>query len=174
IFETKRYKVDPEARAEYERLKAKFLDDEMMQLKNNNIFLEMTMKMQHQYCITPEKFDLVDEWLKSHPEDKVIIYCKYIASREECAKRYPDAVVLNYKSGSHGYNLQDRPFTIFFDGTFDWGDVIQAQHRNYRVGQEHDCKYLSLEGDVNLEELISRNNKKKEGMAKYFKIRANG
>lgn len=169
IFETKRYKVDPEARSEYERLKAKFLDDEMMQLKNNNIFLEMTMKMQHQYCITPEKFDLVDEWLKSHPEKQTIIYCKYIASREECAKRYPDAVVLNYKSGSHGYNLQDRPYTIFFDGTFDWGDVIQAQHRNYRVGQEHDCKYLSLEGDVNLEELISRNNKKKEGMAKYFK-----
>lgn len=169
VFGTRRYKVDPEARAEYDRLKAKFLDDEMMQFRNNNIFLEMTMKMQHQYCITPEKFDIVDQWLKNHPQKQTIIYCKYIASREECAKRYPDAVVLNYKSGSHGYNLQERPFMVFFDGTFDWGDVSQGTHRNYRVGQEYDCRYLTLEGDVNLEGLIRKNNEKKAGMAEYFK-----
>ena len=65
--------------------------------------------------------------------------------------------------------MQDRPYTIFFDGTFDWGDVIQATHRNYRVGQEVDCKYLSLEGDVNLEGLMRNNNEKKSNMANYFR-----
>lgn len=172
IFETRHYKLDDKAKEVYDYLKTKYLENEMLLMKNNNIFLELTMKMQHEYCVTPEKFDLVDDWFKEYPQNKAIIYCKYIASREECAKRYPDAVVLNYKSGSHGYNLQDRPYTVFFDGTFDWGDVIQAQHRNYRVGQEVDCRYLTLEGDVNLEGLIRRNNEKKAGMAEYFKQKA--
>lgn len=169
IFETKYYSLDDKAMEIYNYLKTKYLDSDMLMMKNNNIFLELTMKMQHEYCITKEKFDLVDDWLRSRPQSKVIIYCKYIVGRKECAKRYPESVVLNYKSGSHGYNLQDRPYTVFFDGTFDWGDVIQATYRNYRTGQEYDCWYLSLEGNVNLERLIRKNNKKKEEMANYFK-----
>lgn len=169
LFETQYYSLDDEAQEQYTYLKEKYLDDEMLLLKNNNIFLELTMKMQHQYCITPEKFDLVDQWMKDKQEEKLIIYCKYIASREACQKRYPKAVVLNYKSGSHGYNLQDRPFMIFFDGTFDWGDVSQGMKRNFRLGQKIDCRYLNLEGNVNLEGLIRKNNDKKAGTAEYFK-----
>lgn len=169
IFETKYYTLDDEAQEQYTYLKERYLDDEMLLLKNNNIFLELTMKMQHQYCITPEKFDLVDGWIKDKAEDKLIIYCKYIASRETCQKRYPGAVVLNYKSGSHGYNLQVRPYMIFFDGTFDWGDVSQGMKRNFRLGQKMDCRYLTLEGGVNLETLIRKNNNKKAYMAEYFK-----
>lgn len=173
IFETKKYIVDSEAKKVYKELKEKYLDDEMMELKNNNIFLEMSMKMQHEYCITPEKFTIVDEWLKQYPEEKTIIYCKYIASREACALRYPKATVLNYKSDSHGHNLQSKPFMIFFDGTFDWGDVSQGSARNYRTGQEYDCRYLTLEGDVGLEEIIKNNNQKKQLMSNRFKINAN-
>lgn len=133
----------------------------------------MTMKMQHEYCITKNKFEIVDKWLSDKQQEKAIIYCKYVASREACTKRYPESVVLNYKSGSHGYNLQDRPYMIFFDGTFDWGDVSQASKRNYRTGQEEDCYYLRLMGDVNLEELMQNNNLKKEKSAEYLKQKTN-
>lgn len=169
LYETKFYKLDDEAKEKYQLLKTKYLDNEMLLMKNNNIFLELTMKMQHEYCITEEKFEQVDEWLKDKKQSKLIIYCKYIASREACTKRYPEAIVLNYKSGAFSYNLQDRPLMIFFDGTFDWGDVSQGSKRNYRTGQEDDCYYLRLMGDVNLEDLMQANNQKKENTANYFK-----
>ena len=66
-------------------------------------------------------------------------------------------------------NLQDKPFTVYFDQTFDWGDVVQSQHRNYRTGQENDCRYLRLIGNVGLENLIFENNKKKLGISEYLK-----
>lgn len=169
IFETKKYTIDDEAKKVYYDLKEKYLDNEVLQAMNNNIFLEMTMKMQHEYCVTPEKFNIVDEWIKKHSEEKTIIYCKYIVSKEQCKIRYPKAIILNYKSDSHGYNLQSRPFMVFFDGTFDWGDVAQASARNYRTGQEHDCSYLNLIGDVKLEEIILKNNQKKELISNKFK-----
>ena len=173
IFETKTYSLDPISLKTYNDLKEKHLDNEMMEYKNNNIFLEMSMKMQHEYCITPEKFEIVNEFFKDYPENKTIIYCKYIASREECFLRYPDAIVLNYKSDSHGHNLQDRPYMIYFDGTFDWGDVSQSSARNFRTGQEVDCRYLTLIGNIGLEELIKKNNQKKEIMSNNFKTNKN-
>lgn len=169
IFETKYYDLSKEDLEEYNFLKEKYLDNEMFMAKNNNIFLEMTMKMQHKYCISPEKFTIVDDWFKTHSEEKTIIYCKYIVSREECSLRYPKSTVLNYKSDSHGHNLQDKPNMIYFDGTFDWGDVSQASARNYRTGQEEDCRYLNLIANVGLDEMIKKNNTKKENMSNKFK-----
>ena len=66
-------------------------------------------------------------------------------------------------------NLQDKPYTVYWDQTFDWGDVIQSQHRNYRTGAEEDCRYLQLIGNIGLENLIQENNKKKLGISEYFK-----
>lgn len=167
IFETASYKLSDDEKQEYKFLKEKYLDNEKLMMMNNNIFLEMTQKMQHSYCITVDKFRAVDEWMTD--ASKTIIFCKYIASADECRKRYPEAVVLNYKTGSMSLNLQERPHTVYFDQTWDWGDVVQSQHRNYRTGQENDCRYLRLEGDVGLENLIRQNNGKKLSMSEYFK-----
>jgi len=167
LFEIENYSLSEDERKEYNFLKEKYLDNEMLIMKNNNIFLEMTQKMQHQYCCSEEKFKITDSWIKD--EKKTIIFCKYIASATACEKRYPDAVVLNYKTGSLSLNLQERPFTVYFDQTWDWGDVVQSQHRNFRTGQEVDCRYLRLIGNVGLEDLIYKNNQKKTGMAEYLK-----
>lgn len=169
LYEERHYTVDSEAKAEYYRLKTKYLDNELLMMKNNNIFLELTMKMQHGYCCTESKFEAVADWFKEYPEEKSIIFCKYIRSHSECIKRFPKATVLNYKTGSYGLNLQHLPFTVYFDKTFDYGDVAQSKHRNYRTGQEYDCRYLSLTGDVGLEELIKKNNQKKIGISEYLK-----
>ena len=61
------------------------------------------------------------------------------------------------------------PYTVYFDKTFDYGDVVQSKHRNYRMGQEQDCRYLNLTGDVGLETLINDNNRKKINMSEYLK-----
>lgn len=167
VFETENYTLSDEEKERYKYLKETYLDDDKLLMMNNNIFLEMTQKMQHEYCCSEGKFDVVEEWIEN--ESRTIIFCKYISSVAECKKRFPLATVLNYKTGSLGLNLQDKPYTVYFDQTFDWGDVVQSQHRNYRTGQENDCRYLRLIGDVGLEQLIYKNNQKKIGISEYLK-----
>ena len=167
IFETANYQLSEEEHERYQFLKKKYLDNEKLMIMNNNIFLEMTQKMQHEYSLSEGKFEAVKNWITD--ESKTIIFTKYIVSAEECKKRFPKALVLNYKTGSMSLNLQDRPHTVYFDQTFDWGDVIQSQHRNYRTGAQEDCQYLRLIGNVGLENLIFDNNKKKLGISEYLK-----
>lgn len=163
------YIVDNEAKEEYYRIKNKYLDDEMLMMKNNNIFLELTQKMQHGYCTTESKFEAVSEWFETYSEEKAIIFCKYIASAEECKKRFPKATVLNYQTGCYSYNLQHLPYMVMFDKTFDWGKVRQGLARNFRTGSTGDYRVLELTGDVGLESLIKQNNEKKLTTAEYLK-----
>ena len=164
-----RYAVGEEEKETYNYIKTMYLDDEMLEWKNNNIFLEMTQKMQHAYSCTEDKFAKVDELFNTIPEDRTIIFCKYIDSREACEVRYPKAKVLSYQKESLGLNLQDYNHTIYFDKIWDLALRIQSGRRTYRTGQEYDCKYYDLTGNVGLEYLIDKNIAKKVGMTEYFK-----
>lgn len=164
-----RYSIDEESLKEYTFLKEKYLDNEMLQWKNNNIFLEMTQKMQHVYCCTPSKFEILDELFKSIDESRTIIYCKYVASREACEKYFKKATVLSYQKESLGLNLQYLNQTVYFDKIWDYALRTQSSRRTFRTGQEYDCRYFDLTGNVGLESLIDSNINKKVGMVEYFK-----
>lgn len=163
------YTIKGEELEEYNRLKNKYLDDEMLMWKNNNIFLEMTQKMQHAYCCTLEKFEVLDEYFRTHDESKTIIYCKYIDSREACEKYFKKATILSYQKEAFGLNLQYLNQTVYFDKIWDYALRTQASRRTYRTGQEYDCSYLDLNGNVGLEKLIDNNVNKKISMVEYFK-----
>lgn len=163
------YSLDDESKAEYDRLKELYLDDEMLQWKNNNIFLEMTQKMQHTYCCTPSKFEVLDNLFKEIDESRTIIYCKYVASREACERYFKKATVLSYQKESLGLNLQHLCNTVYFDKIWDYALRTQSTRRTFRQGQEYDCKYWDLTGNVGLESLIDGNIAKKVGMVEYFK-----
>lgn len=164
-----RYTISEEEKEEYFIIKERFLDDEMLEWRNNNIFLEMTQKMQHIYSCTQNKFDVVDGLFESIPQNRTIIFCKYIKSRELCEKRYPKAKVLSYQKEGFGLNLQDYNHTIYFDKIWDLALRVQSSRRTFRTGQEYDCKYYDLTGDVGLESLIDKNISKKVSMTEYFK-----
>ena len=168
-YEEIRYRLDDESREEYQELKERYLDDEVLQWKNNNIFLEMTQKMQHVYCCDSGKFLAVDELMKRIPEEKTIIFCKYIDSREECERRYQKAKVLSYQKESFGLNMQQYNHTIYFDKIWDLALRIQSGRRTFRTGQEYDCHYYDLTGDVGLENMIDKNIQKKVDITEYFK-----
>lgn len=163
------YDVGDDEKREYNYMKEKYLDDETLELKNNNIFLEMTQKMQHSYCCTQSKFDVVDKLFEDIPQEKTIIFCKYVSSRDACAKRYPKSMVLSYQKESMGLNLQNFNYTIYFDKIWDLALRIQSGRRTFRTGQEYDCKYYDITGDVGLEYLIDNNIRKKVSMTEYFK-----
>ena len=164
-----KYTLDKDCHNEYYRLKEKYLDNETLIWNNNNIFFEMTEKMQHVYCCTSEKFEVLDYLFKEIPESETIIFCKYINSRKECERRYPKAQVLSYHKESFGLNLQQYRNTVYFDKIWDLALRIQSGRRTFRTGQKFDCRYWDLTGNVGLESLIDRNIEKKIDMTEYFK-----
>lgn len=168
-YKTVHYMIGDEERAAYGELKDLFLSDKMLEWRNNNIFLEMTQRMQHSYCCTSAKIDAVNDILKEVDPKKVIIFCKYVASRELCEQTFRDCKVLSYQKDSLGMNLQQYNITIYFDKIWDYALKTQSYNRTYRTGQEFDCVYYELTGDVGLETLIDRNISKKVSMTEYFK-----
>lgn len=170
IFEEKHYRLDSDSAETYYKLKTKYLDNEMLQFKNNNIFLEMTQKMQHEYCCTEEKFERVEEWFASGIDQaKTIIFCKYVISREACVKRFPKATVLSYQQDSYGHNLPYLPNMVMFDKIWDLNLRNQALSRNFRLNTETNVHVLDLTGNVGLENIIDQNIHKKTSMTEYFK-----
>jgi len=169
LYNEVNYTIDEDCSDEYYRLKEKYLDDETLLWKNNNIFLEMTQKMQHTYCCTESKFEILTNLFKEIDESRTIIYCKYIASREPCEKRFPKATILSYQKESLGLNMQHLYNTIYFDKIWDYALRVQSGRRTFRTGQEYDCRYWDLTGNVGLESLIDSNIAKKIDMIEYFK-----
>lgn len=170
IFTEVKYQLDKDSKKEYQFLKEKYLDNEMLQWKNNNIFLEMTQKMQHVYSCTASKIEAVRNWLSDgRKEEDTIIFCKYVASRELCTKNFPKATVLSYQQDSYGHNLPYLPNMIMFDKIWDLALRNQALARNFRINTPGNVNVLDLTGDVGLENLIDKNIKKKIGMNEYIK-----
>ena len=86
-----------------------------------------------------------------------------------CEQLFPDCLVLSYQKDSLGLNLQEYNVTIYFDKVWDYALRTQSTRRTFRTGQERDCLYFDLTGDVGLERLIDRNIDKKVTMSEYFK-----
>ena len=163
------YKVTEEEMEEYQELKRRYLDNEMLQFLNNNIFIEMTQKMQHLYCISPNKLEKLDALLKELDQSKVLIYCKFIKSRETLQSLYPYVSIMSYGMHSFGLNLQDKHITIYFDKTFDYAQRLQSEQRTYRTGQMNDCVYYDMTSDTGLDILVNENIRKKQNMDEYFR-----
>lgn len=153
----------------YKYLKNKYLDDETLAWRNNNIFLEMTQHMQHEYCTTEDKFDTLDNYLKGVDRSKVLIYRKFVESETELKKRYPDIPVFSVQSNSQSLNLQEYNIIVKWDKTWDYGLVDQLPYRIFRYGQANDCTIVDMTGNVNLENLMQQNNDKKGKLLEYFK-----
>ena len=164
-----RYAVGEEEKELYDEIKERFLDDATLEFRNNNIFLEMTQKMQHAYCCTADKFAKLDVLFNEIPQDETIIFCKYVDSRQECERRYRKSKVLSYQKEALGLNLQKYRYTVYFDKIWDYALRVQSSRRTYRTGQAFDCMYYDLTGNVGLEMLIDRNIEKKISMTEYFK-----
>ena len=163
------YYITDESLQKYHNIKEDYLKDETLEWRNNNIFLAMTTEMQVSYTIDEGKMEAVDTLLDSLPHGETIIFCRFIIAQEECRKRWPDVTVLSMQKESLGLNLQSYRYTIFFDRVWDYALLLQASRRTYRTGQEQDCHYYELTGNVGLERMIANNIKKKVSMSEYLK-----
>lgn len=168
-WHTVNYCITDESRERYNDIKEDYLSDETLEWKNNNIFLAMTTEMQVAYIIDEGKMEAVGRLLQDLPQDETIIFCRFIVSQEECRKRWPRVTVLSMQKESLGLNLQQYRHTIFFDRVWDYALLLQASRRTYRTGQDQDCHYYELTGNVGLEHMMAKNIKKKVSMSEYLK-----
>jgi SNF2 family DNA or RNA helicase len=166
------FNIDDDVQLEYDRVKAEYLNNDTLIAKNNNIFLEITQKLQHLYSLSSEKFAIVDKFLKHNNPDKVLIFRKYLDSDAELKKRYSNVKVLSLQSQSLGLNLQHYNTIIIWDKVWDYALIKQMEHRIYRTGQKDTCRFVNLNGNVGLEKLITTNLAKKCDLLEYFKNKA--
>ena len=164
-----RYSLTEKEILEHNFLKEKYLDNDMLLFRRNNIFLELTQKMQHNYSLSPEKFSITDEIIRDVDPTKVLIYAKYVDTQIELRKRYPQIAIKSLGKHSYGLNLQEYNHTIFWDKTWDYAQREQVERRTYRTGQANDCYYYDLTSNAGLDKLINENIKKKSSMLEMFK-----
>lgn len=152
---------------EYKSIKEKFLS--LSQEFGRVPLMEMLQTLQHSYCTAAGKLFELNRLFLNVPQDKSIIFCKYIDSAEFCKKHFPKALTLTYGKNAYGLNLQEYNYTIYWDKTWDLAERLQADRRTFRTGQLNDVHYYDLTGNVGLERMIDRNIEKKTGMLEYFK-----
>lgn len=162
------YALTDEEKAQHDKLKEKYLDNEYLLARNNNIFLEITQKMQHNYSLSPAKFEIVDKLLSEIDKSKVLIYAKYIDAQEQLSKHYKDVRIMSLQKHSYGLNLQDYNVIIFWDKTWDYAQREQIERRIFRTGQISDCVYYDLTGNVGLEGMINQNIERKRNLLDVF------
>lgn len=162
------YCLTGEEITEHDNLKEKYLNNEVLLARNNNIFLEITQKMQHNYSLSPSKFDIVDKILKSDDKSKVLIYAKYINTQNVLKEYYKDIEIKSIAKHSYGLNLQAYNAIIFWDKTWDYAQREQIERRIYREGQKNECIYYDLTGNVGLESMINKNIEKKRNFLDIF------
>ena len=163
------YNITDESREAYNDIKDDYLRDETLEWRKNNIFLAMTTEMQMAYTTDEGKMQAVDALLQTLNPAETIIFCRFIKAQEACRERWPNVTVLSMQKESLGLNLQQYRHTIFFDRVWDYALVLQASRRTYRTGQEQDCHYYELTGNVGLEHMMAENIKKKVSMSEYLK-----
>lgn len=163
------FSLSTEGKKEHDILKAKYLDDERMEMLNNNIFLEITQKLQHNYSLTPEKFDILGNLIRNNIPSKILVVAKYIDSQREIKRRYPGIRILSWQKNALSLNLQDYNILVKWDKHWDYALHEQIEHRIYRQGQAHDCKIFDFKGNVGLEIMMADNVQNKGRLLTYFK-----
>ncbi len=163
------YSVSDSNRERYYEVRDEYLSDEMLEWRNNNIFFAMTTDMQMTYAQDEDKVRAVREILEERNANTTIIFCRYIASADLCRREFPYCAVLSMQKEALGLNLQQYNTTIYFDKVWDYALYTQSTRRTYRTGQERDCHYYELTGDIGLDRMIDKNIRKKISMSEYLK-----
>lgn len=160
------YDLQDEEKDEHRRIMEEVLSEEWLRAKPN-FFLMLTQKLQHNYSLSDEKFQLVSEVLKNNP--KTLIVAKFIDTQNELKHRFPKSRILSWQKHSHALNLQAFNEMVLFDQHWDYGLFDQIIKRIYRTGQDHNCLIRRLIGNVGLESMMYNNVDNKKDFLNEFK-----
>lgn len=153
---------------EYENIKHYFIT-----FDSDSSFFSIATLLQHYYCTTQTKKELVNAILDDIQE-QVIVFVKYVESIPQGEEKITgdtkdrDAIITRFKNGefktlymtygvgAFGLNLQFCRNMIFADHTFDYAQRLQAEARIFRIGQEQDVNYYNINCMCGLDNLIRK------------------
>lgn len=164
VFEIE-YKVEKEITEDYLYHKANFIES----IKNEDGQLLANLQyLQHCYAKSVEKLEtlkglLQDLKTRGIKNNKVIIFYKYLSEEEILKKEFGnDYMILSLQKHTFGLNLQEQNIVIFYNLSWDYALMEQAESRVYRTGQKENCEIYYLISNFGLDEMIKDNLKKKE------------
>ncbi len=169
-WETIDFQICDDEFLKYTWLKDTYLDNEVLEIKNNNIFLEMATKMQHVYAVSDQKFQKIDSIILKHGIENIVVFTKFVLSKSTLCIKYPNLMVLSYQKESMSLNLQSKHVTVFFEYTWDYATVEQAVHRTFRNGQNNHCFFYRLKSNTGLDAMIEKNISNKKSMLDYLRF----
>lgn len=154
-------------------------------------YFSMTQKFQHFYTKCSEKYFKIKDIIEKKPDEKFIVYVKYLDEIEELKKVLKNYTILTgatgkktaieefkkdkqvlictYGVGSFGLNLQFANNIIYFTQTFDYKLKEQSKHRIYRTGQTRTCYFYDFFVNTGLENIIEKSLNKKENTLENIK-----
>lgn len=164
------YELCEDSKKEYTELKEFYLNNETLEAKRNNIFLEISQLMQQVYCVTDQKSELLKNIISKNPKSKILVVCKFIKSQEFIRAQFGDCVtILSYGKHAYGLNLQQYDIMVVWDRTFDYGAFYQVLRRIIRRGQTNDCRVFEFNAKIPLEKLMKENVETKGRLLDAFK-----
>ena len=124
-------------------------------------------KLQHSYAASLNKKEELRTLLKNLknegvPTKKIIIFYKYLVEEEILKSEFSEYTLLSLQKHTFGLNLQSSNIIIFYNLSWDYALMDQAESRIYRTGQKEDCRIFYLISTFGLDEMIQNNLKKKE------------
>lgn len=161
------YNLSHSEKSEHKAILDEVLSNEWL-MAQPNFFLGLTQKLQNNYSRNEDKFKIVTEILKKHPD--ALIVAKFISTQEELKKHFPNSRILSWQKNAFGLNLQhDYSKMILFDQHWDFGLFDQIIKRIFRTNQLKDCFIWRLIGNVGLEDMMYDNVEKKADLLQEFK-----
>jgi len=132
------------------------------------------------------------------PEEKVIIWCKYVYSVKQIAGALPDTclyygemntdertaslkkwrdngryLVITLGTGGHGLTLTESAYAVYYEQGFKYSERIQSEDRIHRIGQERCPTYIDIFARCGIEERIEYALSRKEDVVKAFRREVN-
>jgi len=76
-----------------------------------------------------------------------------------------DVIVANMSVGGVGITLTESKYVVYFSRTYNYGEYIQSQDRNHRIGQKHKVTYYQLNATNTIDEHIGKILDKKQTLS---------
>lgn len=77
--------------------------------------------------------------------------------------------VATMQTGGHGLTLNESHYVIFYENGFKYGNRLQAEDRNHRIGQTMPVTYIDIVCNCGIERRIQESLAKKSNVVKDFK-----
>jgi SNF2 family DNA or RNA helicase len=124
----------------------------------------------YRHCVD----DICSRVGEAYGKDQVAVFHGGLSEvkRDQELSRWKDScrfLVATQAAGGHGIDLTAAAYVVFYANGFKYAERLQAEDRNYRIGQHRPVTYIDLWADCKIEDRISAALASKGNVVEQFK-----